>query len=175
MIVWSLCCNVDQFPFSNKTRNWRQLYCGLLSWSCFCNGFHRSYVLFFNGRHRFFHVLINAIHDSDPRNGSVLKQRWNLNFDTVSIIMIATFFYVQDWCDPHILEHPSSYTGHLFILGINVASVVLLLKENYGSIVLVRQASNPHQNTIWEISGLLTNARIFARLLSLGFSTAVQW
>ena len=61
------------------------------------------------------------------------------------------------------------------ILGVNVASVVLLLFQEYRSSVLVRQASNPHQNAIWIISGLLTIARIFARILAAGFSTAVHW
>ena len=90
-------------PFKNRNTNWSQRYCGFVSWSCFSNGFPRSYVLFFRGRHRFCHVLINAVHDSDPRNGIVLTQRWNLNFDTVSIIMIANF-YVQDWAD--LRTHP---------------------------------------------------------------------
>ena len=36
-------------------------------------GFPEAVLLFFRGRHRFCHVLINAIHDSDPRNGIVLK------------------------------------------------------------------------------------------------------
>ena len=44
----------------------------------------------------------------------VLKQRWYLSFDTVSIIMIANF-YVPDWADPCILENPSSFTSPIFI------------------------------------------------------------
>ena len=42
------------------------------------------------------------------------KQRWKLNFDSVSIIMVANF-YVQDWTDSRILEKSSSYTSLLFI------------------------------------------------------------
>ena len=50
-----------------------------------------------------------------------------------------------------------------------VASVVLLLLfQEYVRIVLVRQASNPHENIV--ISGL--HGRIFARILVLGFSLA---
>ena len=44
-------------------------YLGLAS----AMGFPESCVLFFRGRHRFCHVLINAIHCSDPRNGVVLN------------------------------------------------------------------------------------------------------
>ena len=73
LIVWSLCFNVDPFPFKHKNRNWSQRYCMLLSWSCFSNGFLRSCVLFLRGRHRFCYVPVNAIHDSDPRSGVVLK------------------------------------------------------------------------------------------------------
>ena len=47
-------------------------------------------------------------------NGVVLKQRWYLNFDTVSITMIANF-YVQDWADHRVLENPSPYTSLLLI------------------------------------------------------------
>ena len=61
------------------------------------------------------------------------------------------------------------------ILGINVASVVLLLYQECRSIVLFRQASNPHQNIIWIISGLLTLVRFFARVLAIGFTVAVHW
>ena len=49
LIVWSLCFNVDPFSFKNKNRNGSQRYCGLLSWSCFSNGFLPSSVLFFLG------------------------------------------------------------------------------------------------------------------------------
>ena len=93
----------------------------------------------------------------------------------------STNFCVQDWTDSCILENPSSETNLLFhfevscILGINVASVVLLLYQESRSIVLFRQASNPHQNILWIISGLLTTARISARILALGFSVAVHW
>ena len=62
------------------------------------------------------------------------------------------------------------------MLGIKVASVVLLLFQEYrSSIVLVRQALNPHQSTIWITSGLLTTVRIFARIIALGFTVAVHW
>ena len=89
------------------------------------------------------------------RNGIVLKQRWNLNFNIVSIIMIANL-HVHDCADSRILENPSILLKESFfhceasyILGISVASLVLLLYQEYRSIVLCRQASNPHQNIVW--------------------------
>ena len=103
-----------------------------------------------------------------------------MKFDAVSIIVIVNF-YVQDWADPRILANPFSHTSHLFhfeascILGMNVASVVLLLYQECRSIVLFRQASNPHQNIIWIISGLVTLVRMFARILAPGFTVAVHW
>ena len=105
-----MCFDIDPLPFRNRNRNGSQRYRGLLSWSCFSKGFLRSYVLFFRGQHRFSHVFLNAIHDSNPRNGMVLKQRRYLNFDTILIIMKANF-YVQDLADPRILENPSCHTG----------------------------------------------------------------
>ena len=56
----------------------------------------------------------------------------------------------------------------------NVASVVLLQFQEQRSIVLVREASNLHQNTVWIISGLLTIVQNFARILALGFTVAVH-
>ena len=114
---WDRCVSMSIQSISNqwhRNRNGSQRYCGLLSWSCFSNGFPRSYVVFFRGQHRFCHVFVNAIHDFTPRNGMVLKQRWYLNFDTVLIITIANF-YVQDCADPCILANPSSQTSPLFI------------------------------------------------------------
>ena len=74
-----------------------------------------------------------------------------------------------------ILSHESTFNFEAScILGINVASVVLLFQE-YRSIVLIRQVSNPHQNIKWIISGLLTIVRIFARILALGFPVTVHW
>ena len=69
--MWSLCFNVDLFPFKNRNWNWSQRYCRLLSSSCY--GFPRSCVLFFRGQHRFCYVLVSTIHDSNPRSGLVLK------------------------------------------------------------------------------------------------------
>ena len=115
-------------------------------------------VLFFRRRHWFCHGPINAIYDSDPRNGIVLKQRWNLNFYTVMFITIANFlrsrldrFSYFFW--ESILSHESSSRFEAsYILGINVASPALLLYPEYGSIVLFRQASSPHQNIVWKFS-----------------------
>ena len=93
-----MCFTVYPFSFKNRNRSGSQRYCGLLSWSCLSNGFLRSYVLFFLGQHRFCHVLVNTIYDSNPRGSFVLKQRWNLNFKAVSII-VSAIFYFQDWTD----------------------------------------------------------------------------
>ena len=73
-------------------------------------GFPEAFVLFFRGQHRFCHVLVNTTHDSNQKSGIVFKQRWNLNFDTVSIFMTANF-HVQDWADSRILENPSFHTS----------------------------------------------------------------
>ena len=61
------------------------------------------------------------------------------------------------------------------VLGMHVASVVLLLYQECRSIVLIRQASDPHQSIVWIISGLMTIVRIPARILALGFTVAVHW
>ena len=73
------------------------------------------------------HVLINTIHDSNPRSGPVLKQRFAWNLNSVSVFMM-TNFTVQDWAVSRILANPSSHTSLLFtardsvVLGIDVAS-----------------------------------------------------
>ena len=56
---------------------------------------------------RFCHVLINTIHDSYPRSGSVLKQRLDQNFNTLSIFM-TKHFKIREWAGSRILEriHP---------------------------------------------------------------------
>ena len=65
-------------------------------------------------------------------------------------------------CFESILSHgPPFHCEAACTLGTSVAPVVLLLFQEKRSIVLVQQASNPHQNTIWIISGLLTIARFF--------------
>ena len=74
-----------------------------------------------------------------------------------------------------ILSNESLFHFESSILGINVASVVFLLYQECRSIVLFRQASNPHQNIIWIISGLVTLVRMFARILAPGFTVAVHW
>ena len=66
------------------------------------------------------------------------------------------------FCFESILSHGSRFQCEVACtLCISVAYVVLLSFQEYRSIVFVRQASNPHQNTIWIISGLPTVARIF--------------
>ena len=62
-------------------------------------------------------------------------------------------------CLESILSHESYFHCEAAgILGIRVAPVILLLFQEYRSVVLVQQASNPHQNTMWITSGLLTIA-----------------
>ena len=63
--------------------------------------------------HRFCHVLVNSAHDSNPRCWADSKQRFNQNFNLVSIHM-ATNFYVEDWTDPRMLENPSFRSSLLF-------------------------------------------------------------
>ena len=75
-----------------------------------------------------------------------------------------------------ILSHESPFHFEAScILGILVASVVLLLYQECRSIVPFRQASNPHQNIVWIISGLPTIVQILARILAPNFTVAVHW
>ena len=103
-----------------------------------------------------------------------------MNSNTFLFVTIANL-HVQDWTDSCLASNHSSHTGRLFIceaactLGVGVASVVLPLFQEYRSTVRVQQASNPHQNTIWITSGLPAIARIFARILAVGFTPAVHW
>ena len=60
----------------------------------------RSSMIFLLGLRRFCHVLVNSAHHV------VLKQRFDQNFNAISIFM-ATNFHVQDWTDSRILENPS--------------------------------------------------------------------
>ena len=60
-----------------------------------------------------------------------------------------------------ILSHESSSRFEASCtLGINVASLAFLLNQEYRSIVLFRQASNPHQNIVWITSSIRTIVRI---------------
>ena len=61
----------------------------------------------FIGFCRLDNVLFNAIHNSNPRDGSVLKQRSDLNFKTVTIFMV-TNANVQDWANFRVLTNPAS-------------------------------------------------------------------
>ena len=75
-----------------------------------------------------------------------------------------------------ILTHESLFHFEAScILGKNVASVVLLLYHEKRSIVLFRKALNPHQNTVWIISGLLTIVQISARIFAPTLPVAVPW
>ena len=42
-------------------------------------------------RHGFSDKFVNTVHNSNPRYGLVLKQRLNLNFNTVPSVVIANF------------------------------------------------------------------------------------
>ena len=66
-----------------------------------------------------------------------------------------------------ILSHESPlHFEASFILGMNVY-------QEKRSIVLFRQASNPHQNIVWINSGLLTILQIVARILATSFPVGV--
>ena len=75
---------------------------------------------------RFVYVLFNSIHNSNPRGGSVLKQRSDLNFNTVTIFMM-TNVNVQDWANFRILTNPPSCSRSP--LGPSVSSVDEILSS----------------------------------------------
>ena len=75
--------------------------------------------------------LASILSRSNPRSGSVLKQRFDENFNSVLVFM-------------RILHEFSCRFEASCILCKNVASVVLVVYQEYRRIVLVRQASNPH-------------------------------
>ena len=76
---------------TNRNRNEISRHCGLQLWSCFGNRSPQSSMVFLLGLHRFCHVLVNSSHDSNPRGCAVLKQRFDQNFNTVSIFMTTNF------------------------------------------------------------------------------------
>ena len=78
-----------------------------------CSGFSRSF-LFFLDRHGFSAKFVNIVHNSNPRYGLILKQRLNLNFNTVSSVVIANF-YVRDWAKSYIALDPPFDTSSLLI------------------------------------------------------------
>ena len=61
------------------------------------------------------------------------------------------------------------------ILDIYVASLGLLVSQEYRDIVQSRLDSNLLRNKVWITSGLHTIVRIFARILAPSFTVAVHW
>ena len=111
--MWSLCFNVYQLSLMNWNRNGRQRHCGRQSWSCFGKSLAEalcssSLVCIDSVTYLSIPLTIRT-----PRGCVVLKQRFDQNFNTVSIFM-ATNFYVQDWTDSRILENPSFRSSELF-------------------------------------------------------------
>ena len=103
----------------------------------------------------------------DTETGKELQYCIDLHHGKHSCPRLVRFSYSSE----SILLHESPFHCEAScILGINGASVVLLLYQEFRSIVLCRQASNPHQSTVWIISGLRTMVRIFARILAPGFA-----
>ena len=66
----------------------------------------------FNGFCRLGYVFFNTIQNSNPRSGSVLKQRSDLNFNSVTIFMM-TNMNVQDWVNFRFLANPASRSSSL--------------------------------------------------------------
>ena len=98
----------------------------------------------FNDFCRLVYVLFNSIHNSIPRDGTDLKQRSDLNFNTVTIFMM-TNVNVQDWANFRILTNPASgsrswiVTRHRFSQ--HKCAVPLLLHQVWWNIVFFRQFS----------------------------------
>ena len=61
------------------------------------------------------------------------------------------------------------------IFDMKVASLFLLVSQEYGSIVQSQLISNQLRNIVWITSGLRTIVRIFARVLAASFTVAVHW
>ena len=100
--------HVHPLSFMQRNGDGCQRYCWFRSWSCFGNKFPSSSILFiFNGFCRFGLVLFNSIDNANPRSGSVLKQRSDLNFNTFTIFMM-TNMKIQDWANFHIPTNPAS-------------------------------------------------------------------
>ena len=77
---------IDVHPLSFAWRNGDgcQRYCWFHSRSCFGNRFPWSSMLFVLNRFcRLVYVLFKSIYNSDPRGGSVLKHRSDLNLNTL--------------------------------------------------------------------------------------------
>ena len=126
---------------------------------------------------RFCHVLINTIHDSFPRSGSVLKQRLDQNFNTLSIFM-TKHFKIREWAGSCILEriHPLARVFFAFRgIEYSLKNWYISCPSKSRNTVPFRGASNPHQSIIWIISCLRTIVRTFTRILAPSFIFVVHW
>ena len=171
MIKWSLCLNIDPCPFSNENRNWSQrLWASVLvpkagSSSCA--------------------VSIDSVtYWSTPLTILTQETGWSWNrFDqnvNSVLVFMATNFMTKTGPILVVFENPSSCTSLLLVSKHRVFSTLMLhllsfLFQEFRSVVLFRQASNPHRGTVGITSGLPTIIRIFARILSPGFDAAVHW
>ena len=101
-------------------------------------------------------------HNSNPKGGSVLKQRSDLNFNNATIFMM-TNVNVQDWPNFRIPTNPVSGSRSRIVT--RHRSVLL---------VLFRQFSNQRWSIVWITSGRQIVVRIAARILATGFAVAVH-
>ena len=153
---------------------------GFKYWSRFCSGFPRSF-LFLLDRHGFSDKFVNTVHNSNPRYGLILKQRLNLNFNTVSSVATANF-YVRDWAGSYALlwTHSLIRCSLLDLEAIRKFSCIkidflfLLVTEEHGSIVQSRPSSSLFRSTIWITSGPLVVFFVFFFKFSLIFLQQVS-
>ena len=132
------------------------------------------------GGHGFSDKFVNTVHNSNQRYALILKQRLNLNFNTVASVLIANF-YVRDWANSYIALDPT--LKNEFLLDLEATSILdmktdflfLLLTEKQRRIVQIRLISNLVRSMVWIASGLLTISQIVARILATGFPVALRW
>ena len=145
----------------------------------FCSWFLRSFIFLLDW-HGFSDKFVNTVHSSNPRYGSILKQRLNpelqyriFRFDCILLCprrgqvvhcFGSTILY------EFLLDLEASY-----ILGIKIDFQLLLVSEEHRRIVQFRLISNLLRSIVWITSGLLTMILIVARILASGFPVALHW
>ena len=119
-----------------STRNWTPVRVRWVPHNiglAFACGFRRSF-LFLLDRHGFSDKFVNTVQNSNPRYGLILKQRLNLNFNTVSSVVIANFD-VRDGAKSYIALDPTLwYEFHLdleasYIIGIKIDFILLFVRR----------------------------------------------
>ena len=124
-------------------------------------------------------VSFTSIHNSNPRSSCVLKQRSDLNFNTVNDLhddiperaILDQFTYSYE--SSLFLEISERY-GAAYVLCINLPFRSVLQYQVRWNIVLFRQFSDQRWSIVWITSERQIVVRIAARLLSAGFSVAAH-